>query len=56
MHEANHNEVEDNSITISKDKMFFSWEKMLIDQRKSELYPYLRKLAGTTLYPAREDG
>ena len=22
MHEANHNEVEDNSITISKDKMF----------------------------------
>ncbi len=27
MHEANHDEVEDNSITISKDKMFYLGRK-----------------------------
>ena len=56
LHGANHNDVEDNSVTISKDEMFSFWEKMLIDQRNPEPYPYLRKPAETTFYPARKDG
>lgn len=56
LHGANHNEVEGNSVTISKDEKFSFWEKMLIDQRNPEPYPYLRKPAETTFYPARKDG
>ena len=56
LHGANHNEVEGNNVTISKDEKFSFWEKMLIDQRNPEPYPYLRKPAETTFYPARKDG
>ena len=56
LHGANHNEVEGNNVTISKDEMFSFWEKMLIAQRNPEPYPYLRKPAEMTFYPARKDG
>ena len=56
LHGANHNEVEGNNVTISKDEMFSFWEKMLIVQRNPEPYPYLRKPAEMTFYPARTVG